>query len=147
MTNETTKRYAAYDDDAVYGIGDTPQEAITDAQKGCNEEAEAFETAEISDALFAWIKEHGWDGKHEAFEVHNGQLFRTTDREFTVGARVQGGAGEDHDVGKVVDYLDPPLGQCDVRVAWQSGQITPACSGTLWWAEDEPYQRASNDPF
>ena len=72
-------KYAAYDENAVYGIGATIEEAIADAHKGCNEGEVEFATAQISDQLYDWIKEHGWFGKRESFSVRNGILERTTD--------------------------------------------------------------------
>lgn len=53
------------------------------------------------------------------------------DAGFAIGDLVEGGEGEDHDVGKIIAYLDPPVGECDVLVAWDSGVRTPAVSAEL----------------
>lgn len=54
-----------------------------------------------------------------------------TTRKFEIGDRVKGGEGEDHDTGRIVEYIDPPQGQCDVLVSWDSGVRTPAVSADL----------------
>lgn len=50
---------------------------------------------------------------------------------FRLGDRVEGGEGEDHDVGRVVAILDSKVGDCDVEVAWDSGVRTLAISSAL----------------
>lgn len=52
-------------------------------------------------------------------------------RKIAIGTRVVGGHGNDHDTGRVIDILDPPRGECDVMVAWDSGVRTPAVSSDL----------------
>ena len=54
-----------------------------------------------------------------------------TDRKIRIGTRVEGGEGEDHDTGRVIGYIDPPQGECDVMVAWDSGVRTPAVSADV----------------
>lgn len=56
---------------------------------------------------------------------------RAAATKFAIGDLVEGGEGEDHDVGKVIAYLDPPVGECDVEVAWDSGVRTPAIAAEL----------------
>lgn len=50
---------------------------------------------------------------------------------FEIGSRVSGGKGEDADTGRVVAHIEPPQGECDVMVAWDSGVRTPAVSSDL----------------
>lgn len=62
-----------------------------------------------------------------------------------IGDRVVSSADGD-DAGKIVDYIDPPRGECDIEVAWESGVRTPAISRDLateaapWAAEIIPVE-------
>lgn len=76
-------RFAAYDDLAIYALGDSPEEAIQNARDDAREPEAEFSTALISDELAAWIEENGWDGKSRSFEIENGFIVDTTNSEST----------------------------------------------------------------
>lgn len=60
-------KFAAYDNDAIHGIGETEMEAIAAAA----ENGAACEmTAPISDELFEDIRVNGWDAFSRAFEIN-----------------------------------------------------------------------------
>jgi hypothetical protein len=60
-------KYAAYDDLAIYAIGDTPEAAIEKARDDAREPEARFETAPIRAAFAAYIEEHGWGGSLRTF--------------------------------------------------------------------------------
>lgn len=85
MTNAATTRYfAAYDADTIYGVGTTELLALDCAAQwtygdGAREgDVDDLATAEISKALFDKISENGWDGRNQSFEIRDGELFETT---------------------------------------------------------------------
>lgn len=47
-----------------------------------------------------------------------------------LGERVES-AEDGSDTGKIVDFIHPPQGSCDVVVAWDSGVRTPAVLADL----------------
>ena len=55
----------------------------------------------------------------------------TEHHKFQIGEQVEGGEGDDSDTGRIVAYIDPPQGECDVLVAWSSGVRTPSVSADL----------------
>ena len=48
------------------------------ARVDANEPDAMFKTAEISDDLAAQIKDYGWNGHHQSFDVRHGEIFDTT---------------------------------------------------------------------
>ena len=60
-------KYAAYGDDAVYGIGDSPEAALADAQDQQREPIVALKTARISNELCEWIEINGWNAATDTF--------------------------------------------------------------------------------
>ena len=65
-------KYAAYDDIAICGIGDTPDEAIQDAFEQMCEPGTQLKTAPISYKLAAQIDRDGWNCNLESFAIRDG---------------------------------------------------------------------------
>lgn len=90
-----------------------------------------------ADAFAAMCRDAGYD-----VTVVNGEVVFASDRDAeecgheedwfitslpAIGARVEGGDGEDHDTGTVREHLDG----AQVLVAWDSGVVTPAPASIL----------------
>ncbi|HSH41636.1 MAG TPA: hypothetical protein VK973_05865 [Arenicellales bacterium] len=72
MTDTTI--YAAYDAFSIYGLGATPEAAIQRARDKAKDDTATFETAEIERRFAEYIEEHGFDGKHDSFEIVDGVI-------------------------------------------------------------------------
>jgi len=72
-------KYAAYDEITIYAVGDTPKEAISNANDNAGNEKWKFETAKISDELAEKIERCGWNGNYNSFNVVHGYIVDTTD--------------------------------------------------------------------
>ena len=70
-------KFAAYDDLAIYAIGNTPEEAIENARDAARDYEAQFSTAPITDDFAADIEENGFLGGHDGFRFNErGQLVR-----------------------------------------------------------------------
>lgn len=77
-------KYAAYDDLAIYALGDTPAQAVKNARDAGKEPTARFLVAPVTDEFARWIDEHGWDGAHRTFDLVHGFLIDTTGKETTM---------------------------------------------------------------
>ncbi len=73
-------KFAAYDDLAIYAIGDTAEQAEANACQDAGDPQATFKVAPISDDFAARIAEYGWNGKRQTFEIskRDGHLVETT---------------------------------------------------------------------
>ena len=62
-------KYAAYDAHSIYDVGDTEDAAMKGALDALGSESSPLKTAPISDEFAAHIAAHGWEGKHNSFEI------------------------------------------------------------------------------
>lgn len=75
----TTKFFAAYDADTIYGVGTTEPDALECAyEMAYGDENIDLSIAEISETLFNQIERQGWDGRRQSFEIRDGMLVDTT---------------------------------------------------------------------
>jgi hypothetical protein len=72
-------KFAAYDNSAIYAIGDTPNETAARACQDAGDPQARFKIARITNEFAAQIAECGWDRHCQTFEVgRNGYLTETT---------------------------------------------------------------------
>lgn len=71
-------RFAAYDADAIYAVGDTEEEVCATVHKYVGPDAH-FEVAPIRDGLAAWIEEYGWNPHIRSFALRDGEIVDTTE--------------------------------------------------------------------
>lgn len=75
-------KFAAYDDNSIYALGDTPEQAIQTARDDAKEPEAQFKTAPIREELAAKIDRDGWNGYTNSFEIDRatGYIIDTTNR-------------------------------------------------------------------
>jgi hypothetical protein len=75
-------KYAAYDDNSIYAISDSPEQAIQKARDDAREPDAVFKTAPIRDGLAEAIEDAGWNPRLESFALDDGGfIVRDTTRE------------------------------------------------------------------
>jgi hypothetical protein len=74
-------KYAAYDDNSIYAIGDSPEQAIQKARDDAQEPDAQFKTAPIRDGLAGAIEDAGWNPHLESFALDDGGFIIDTTRE------------------------------------------------------------------
>lgn len=72
-------KFAAYDNFAIYAVGDTRKEAVQNARDDAGDPDSEFSTAPVSDSLAAQIERHGWDGHRQSFDIRDDEIVDTTD--------------------------------------------------------------------
>ncbi len=70
----TKTTYAAFDKDSIYALGETPEAAIANARDDARDDSAEFDTAEIDERSAAYIRENGWNGMRDSFDVKNGRI-------------------------------------------------------------------------
>lgn len=74
-------KFAAYDSNSIYAIGDTPTEAVARARRDAKNDSAQFLTAPIRDGLADCIEEAGWNPHMESFALdETGFVIDTTDK-------------------------------------------------------------------
>ena len=73
-------RYAAYDDIAIYGVGETEFEALQSAQDGGAEDG-SFELSPIEEGFAKDIEDNGFDPTSQSFDMVDGVIVQLVDGE------------------------------------------------------------------
>lgn len=71
-------KYAAYDDMAIYAIGDSPESAIQKARDDAREPEAEFKTAPVREGLASAIEDAGWNPHLESFALDSDGLIVDT---------------------------------------------------------------------
>ena len=66
--------YAAYDENSIYALGQSPEAAIKAAREAAKDDTAQFKAAPIDPVFAAHIEENGFDGMHDAFDIVDGTI-------------------------------------------------------------------------
>ena len=67
-------RYAAYDNVAIYGVGDTKQGALKESMAGCGADPAGLTVHPIEEGFAQDISDNGFDPHRQGFDLVDGVI-------------------------------------------------------------------------